>query len=375
MSTLSAFFDDAKDLPQGFAIQDLDEAIGEVGPEEFFDACSGPFLLETTPGVLDPDKDQAAGRALVAGRLTQVRESSDVGTLRVHSLHGVAPGAEGAEEGVTIGSLGSEATIQIAGDTVSQLHCRLLREERLEVQDKGAANGTFVEERQISSASPVPLRSGMCLRLGEQRVLILSAGHLYAILRKTDWDVDAPLAEVAGIGVPAEGLAFRDLVPALAKVDSKSFVEGCSFGFLLEMPTERTKEARATLGRPTLRLEREDVLSLKRAKKAGRARIHPLVSRRPEAGKIVIGRNPFRCDVVIPDSAASSTHAEIRDTGEGWLLVDLGSGNGTLVDGKPIEAGDAQHMNVRQAIWFGSYRTILLDSAAVYALAKKMGGF
>jgi pSer/pThr/pTyr-binding forkhead associated (FHA) protein len=375
MSSIQAFLDGVKDEPRGFTIRDLDQAIGSMAPEEFFDGCSGPFLLELAPNALDPQRDKDAGRALVAGRLSQLRQNVGLPDFRVHSLHRVAPGAPTAEEALTLGAVGSDAAIQIAGQDVAQLHCVLQRGERLEVQDKGATKGTFVEERRTSPTTPVPLRSGMCIRLGTQPTLILSAGHLHAILRKTDWDVDSPLAEVAGVGIPADGLPFRELVPVLADVDPAKFVESCEFGFLLEMPTERTRKATTALGRPTMRLKRDELMSLKRSKKAGRARIHPLVSRREGAKKIVIGRNPYRCDVVIPDSAASNTHAEIHDTGGEWLLSDLGSNNGTLLNGAPILAGDARHVDVRQSIWFGSYRTILLDAAAVYGLAKKMGGF
>lgn len=48
---------------------------------------------------------------------------------------------------------------------------------------------------------------------------------------------------------------------------------------------------------------------------------------------IVIGRMSSN-DVVLGDSNVSRRHAELRRDPEGWLLVDLGSTNGTLVNGK-----------------------------------------
>jgi len=48
-----------------------------------------------------------------------------------------------------------------------------------------------------------------------------------------------------------------------------------------------------------------------------------------------IGRLPDR-DVVVQDSDASRQHAEIRRTAEGFLLVDLGSTNGTSVNGRVV---------------------------------------
>ena len=48
-----------------------------------------------------------------------------------------------------------------------------------------------------------------------------------------------------------------------------------------------------------------------------------------------LGRLP-ECDVVVADPQASRRHAEIRPAGNGFLLVDLGSMNGTRVNGAAI---------------------------------------
>jgi pSer/pThr/pTyr-binding forkhead associated (FHA) protein len=48
-----------------------------------------------------------------------------------------------------------------------------------------------------------------------------------------------------------------------------------------------------------------------------------------------IGRLP-ECDIVVADPKASRRHAEIRPAGNGFLLVDLQSTNGTRVNGSVV---------------------------------------
>lgn len=49
----------------------------------------------------------------------------------------------------------------------------------------------------------------------------------------------------------------------------------------------------------------------------------------------VIGRQDG-LDVVLPDQAASRRHAEIRNDGGSFMVKDLGSTNGTMVNGEPV---------------------------------------
>ncbi|MGH9101763.1 MAG: FhaA domain-containing protein [Acidimicrobiales bacterium] len=52
-------------------------------------------------------------------------------------------------------------------------------------------------------------------------------------------------------------------------------------------------------------------------------------------GPITIGRLPS-CQVVLDDPNVSRRHAELRRDGERVMLVDLGSTNGTVVNGLPV---------------------------------------
>ena len=51
---------------------------------------------------------------------------------------------------------------------------------------------------------------------------------------------------------------------------------------------------------------------------------------------VTIGRLP-ECDVVLGDPNVSRRHAEIRRQGTGFIVVDLGSTNGTRVNGAGVK--------------------------------------
>lgn len=54
-------------------------------------------------------------------------------------------------------------------------------------------------------------------------------------------------------------------------------------------------------------------------------------------GPIVIGRSPG-ADIVVGDDFVSGRHARVLPSGSGAVLEDLGSTNGTLLNGKRITA-------------------------------------
>ena len=61
---------------------------------------------------------------------------------------------------------------------------------------------------------------------------------------------------------------------------------------------------------------------------------HPL-----DREKLVLGRGPG-VDLAIDDDEMSSQHAAVEFTGAGFRICDLGSTNGTFVNGKPVRAQD-----------------------------------
>jgi hypothetical protein len=66
--------------------------------------------------------------------------------------------------------------------------------------------------------------------------------------------------------------------------------------------------------------------------------------------RAVLGRSRD-CDLRVNDLNVSRRHAEIREQGDRWILVDLGSTNGTLLNGRKI---DREQLSDGDAITLGS---------------------
>ena len=60
--------------------------------------------------------------------------------------------------------------------------------------------------------------------------------------------------------------------------------------------------------------------------------------------ELIIGRDPSN-PVCVPEQAVSRQHARITSDGRRWILSDLGSRNGTMVDGQFVHEVELQHLH------------------------------
>ena len=105
----------------------------------------------------------------------------------------------------------------------------------------------------------------------------------------------------------------------------------------------------------------------------GRSYSPPTLALRPPISvhaHVVIGRSSG-CHLVLGDDTVSRRHAELRLEGGRWLLRDLGSANGTLVNGRrvveaEVRPGDVVHLGgARLRLYYAHGEAAAAISAAI----------
>jgi len=89
----------------------------------------------------------------------------------------------------------------------------------------------------------------------------------------------------------------------------------------------------------------------------------------------VIGRSP-RCEPRFASNLVSSVHASLRWQPHGWEVKDLGSRNGTFVNGERLEPGQVRMLSRSQTLAFGSAADVweLTDESAPQPMALSEDG-
>ena len=72
----------------------------------------------------------------------------------------------------------------------------------------------------------------------------------------------------------------------------------------------------------------------------------------PLVSKIIIGRSRT-CDITVDDSLASRQHALIQKIKSAYFIKDLGSTNGTFVNGSPVPSDNFLRLKANDVIVIG----------------------
>jgi hypothetical protein len=109
-------------------------------------------------------------------------------------------------------------------------------------------------------------------------------------------------------------------------------------GLLSDLPPAPEGRVAKAWSRLAVQLRAARLRAARPATRLRAARLPPLVLPRGPRAVFTIGRSP-ECDLSLSDITVSWRHAELRRTDQAWVLVDLGSKNGTRVNGWRADSG------------------------------------
>ncbi len=195
--------------------------------------------------------------------------------------------------------------LRLDDQSISRKHARLYFDEQgsLWIEDLGSGNGVYIDGRRIREPSEVPSRAK--LKLG--------------VFTLTPEDVKGPDLALAKAKAKGE-VAAPDKAKGPAKAPAPAAPVGC-----------------AIRGKAGPFLNKDFTL------------LKPVVK---------VGRVSDGNDIAVQDDSVSREHARFTRSGRGYVLRDLGSANGTSVNGerileRPVASGDLVRFGTVEFEYFG----------------------
>lgn len=224
-----------------------------------------------------------------------------------------------------VNTLGRQGTDILTNEgTVSRLHARIVVDgQNVTVEDLGSSNGTKIGDRRPGPNVPTPVAHGTLLKFGNWRVRLEIAGQ---------GPVPAAGAAEPTMAVPAEDRTQMQPAPAIAPPP----------------PPSGPKVAILT-------------------KIEGPAADIPIYE-----GTMTIGRRSTNTIALPQDAYISGRHAEIVTDNTGTYLTDLGSTNGTTINGERLTPNERQLLLDGDEVQIGQniYRFSLLVPEEAEELAE-----
>jgi hypothetical protein len=208
-------------------------------------------------------------------------------------------------------------------------------EKRLE----GLVEGFFARAMPGGGVQPVELGKRMVRLMDEERAVAATGAEYvpnsfafklapkdFERLNQISSTLRKELSAVARRAVASEG--WRMVGPPEIVIQEDAAVKNGTFGIDSEFVESANPEPEAGPQTQLIQMSLDADAELVQIGKTSRT--WPLSK---EA--IVIGRIEG-CDVILPDAGVSRRHAEIRREGDEWVVIDLGSTNGTEINGKRV---------------------------------------
>ncbi|WP_375765823.1 FHA domain-containing protein [Archangium gephyra] len=212
---------------------------------------------------------------------------------------------------------GQNDLVLAEGGGVSRRHSRFYVEGgKVMVEDVGSANGTFVDGQRITGMTVLTPKSTVLLGDYELRLKAPAAPRSTGVRKQVK-----PSDEGAEPAAAGDAPLPRSATRAMPAVKRPAPGAGGPSALAKRPRPGAPGGAPAGAGSGGLVLK---------------GLTGPWANKRyPVQGKLVVGRQA-PATVVLEDDSVSRKHAEVEQTPQGAVLRDLGSANGTLVNGEPM---------------------------------------
>jgi len=238
-------------------------------------------------------------------------------------------------------SVGREnADILLPHNSVSRRHAKItVANGRVVVEDLGSTNGTYVNGKKLGDGESVELTDGC-------EVVFGSAGLKF----KAAQSVIPSTSEESAVAPDAAETAEEAPHTVIPSDSEESAVAPDAAEIAEEAPhivIPSASEESAFAPEEPAAVEREPSEVGKLASKDG-AYTFPI-----KDGLNTIGRRSEDNDIVIPDPYCSGKHAELLAQGGVFRITDLGSTNGTMVNGVRLEPNEPRVLQPGDEITLG----------------------
>lgn len=227
----------------------------------------------------------------------------------------------GREFGLKMGenSVGrQDADVLLTDGSVSRKHATIVLEaEKLMVDDGGSSNGTFVNGAQVQAGSPVEALNGAELKFGACALQLEFAVSGEGVAPEQTVETAAETPEVVAEEPTSEEFPFGQPESAYDEPEPEEPVESPA-------AVAKISGIDGAVGEFEIRL-----------------------------GENTLGRRSGNTIVLSGDPYVSGAHAAIIADAESCKLTDLGSTNGTMVNGDPIAAHQPVNLKSGDEVVFG----------------------
>lgn len=234
-----------------------------------------------------------------------------------------------------VNTLGRQGTDILTSDgTVSRNHAKITVDNGVAIiEDLGSSNGTKVGDLRIGANQPTNATHGTPLRFGNWNLLL---------------EINATSA------APTDATIITPAPNVDKTITAEAFSDEATF-HNAPLPAPTPSVPKPTLLEPV----------------GGGAVVGYLIKLEGIAdditlteGVITIGRRPGNTVVITGDGYVSGSHAEIISDATGTYLVDVGSTNGTSVNGQRLTANTRQMLAVKDEVQIGQTRYLFSSELA-----------